>query len=625
MCPLHRLVGSLALLAALVLASPSSAEWRRVETPNFVVVGEVGAGDLRDIAIKFEGFREALSRILTERATATAVPTVVVVFPNDRAFTPFKPLFQGKPVELAGVFMSRRDINYIALVGDGRPDRFPVVFHEYAHLVISNVTRAVPLWLNEGLAEYYSTFELARGGRQAVLGSPVERHLLRLNETKLLPLEELLKVTRQSPMYNEGDRRSVFYAQSWALTHLILLGEPSRTRELASYVASLANDVPAEQAWQQAFGTADLTRELERYVRRNTFRAVEYLFSERLAAAQPTMAVLPPAEGQAILAEFLVQQRRFSEASDRLALAAKLDPNHPSVAVATAVLEIASERVPDAEKRLATLEQPGHWRNAYLAGIAAADAAERKGTRPVPPDVEMARRFFALARAGRPEFPNAVARLTALEYRSEGRLSPAALEAFARARTLVPGRHDYALLHAQILAGQNDFAGARAVLAALLGTMAPPEYREAARSIAESIDRREAAQRAAQQSRPVNRETKPAVSKTPPAAEPGATRLLLRPLQPGEVRVEGVLERIECVRGAGIFFHLKTTDGIVTATAAQFGDVDFITYRADLQGSVECGTLKEPANVYLTWRPGSGKPPAKLAVAIEFLPKTPPA
>jgi hypothetical protein len=77
---IHRLAASAALLAGLVLATPSYAEWRRVETPNFIVVGEAGAGDLRDIAIKFEGFREALSRILTERATATAKLVVAIEF-----------------------------------------------------------------------------------------------------------------------------------------------------------------------------------------------------------------------------------------------------------------------------------------------------------------------------------------------------------------------------------------------------------------------------------------------------------------------------------------------------------------------------------------------------------------
>jgi hypothetical protein len=122
------------------------------------------------------------------------------------AFTPFKPLYQGKPVASAGSFVGRQDANYIAVVTEGDVDRMRIVFHEYAHLVISNVLRHVPAWLSEGLAEFYSTYEL-RGGREAVLGRVIPYHLQRLQETRLLKLDELLSVDRQFPLYNEKDRR----------------------------------------------------------------------------------------------------------------------------------------------------------------------------------------------------------------------------------------------------------------------------------------------------------------------------------------------------------------------------------------------------------------------------------
>src|SRR5262245_22664194 len=113
MMPPVRVAAAIALAVCLGVPSPAVAQWRRIDSPNFVVIGETGASDLRDIAVKFEAFRETLSRLLTERAIATAVPTVVVVFRHDRAFTPFKPRFEGKPVEVGGMFVPRHDINYI--------------------------------------------------------------------------------------------------------------------------------------------------------------------------------------------------------------------------------------------------------------------------------------------------------------------------------------------------------------------------------------------------------------------------------------------------------------------------------------------------------------------------------
>jgi hypothetical protein len=140
------------IVAAVVfagsLADPVFAEWRRIDSPNFVVVGDVSAGELREITRRFESFREVLARVLTERLIASAVPTVVVVFPSDRAFTPFKPKFNGKTIELSGLFLPRRDVNYIAMVRDWDEDTMRVVFHEYSHLITSNIAGNVPVWLN---------------------------------------------------------------------------------------------------------------------------------------------------------------------------------------------------------------------------------------------------------------------------------------------------------------------------------------------------------------------------------------------------------------------------------------------------------------------------------------------
>src|SRR5262245_1503527 len=166
----HRRIGArtvalLALLPWLGAAAPPQTEWLRLDSPNFVVIGEVGAPELSAVAAQFEGFRETLRRLLGESVTSTAVPTIVIVFPSDRAFTPFMPVFQGKTSAVGGRFLGAQDINYIAIVADGQPGRLRTIFHEYAHLLMSNMSRNVPTWLSEGMAEYYSTFELAQGGR----------------------------------------------------------------------------------------------------------------------------------------------------------------------------------------------------------------------------------------------------------------------------------------------------------------------------------------------------------------------------------------------------------------------------------------------------------------------------
>src|SRR5437867_8747794 len=121
------------LLLSLALAPPVAAEpkWERVDTPNFIVMGSVGESRLRAIGTQFEGFRDALTRLLSSGVTRTAVPTVVVAFGDERSFQPFKPVFEGKPVDIGGLFVARQHVNYI-LIGPQRvTDALRPVFHEY--------------------------------------------------------------------------------------------------------------------------------------------------------------------------------------------------------------------------------------------------------------------------------------------------------------------------------------------------------------------------------------------------------------------------------------------------------------------------------------------------------------
>ena len=320
-----------AVLASLVFvlaATPCAAEWRRLDSPNFTVVGDVSARELRDLAVKFEGFRETLGRAISERATTSAVPTIIIVFPTDKAFTPFKPTYQGKPRAVAGFFAAGANINYILMQSGGAGvDR--IVFHEYAHLIVSNVMSNAPIWLNEGLAEFYSTFKLMDGGRRAQLGLAIGEHLQRLRSAGRVPLPELLKVDARSPLYNEEARASVFYAESWALTHMILNGQPSRVAELSAYLRNVGDGVPEARAWEETFGTARTEQEFRQYLARDLYNTVVIDFPEKVAALSATPTLLSPADTAAFLGAFLVQHQQYGEAAAQLEQAFKADPASP--------------------------------------------------------------------------------------------------------------------------------------------------------------------------------------------------------------------------------------------------------------------------------------------------------
>jgi hypothetical protein len=608
-----RVVAALLTLSAV----PVFADWRRIESPNFVVLGDVGAGDLREITGRFESFREVLSRVLTEKVVSTAVPTVVLVFPSDRAFTPFKPKFNGKPIELTGLFLPRRDANYIALVRDWDEGSMRVVFHEYAHLITSNIAGSLPVWLNEGLAEFYSTFETV-GDREALIGRTVPGHLDRLNETRLLTLDELLNVKHDSPLYNEGDRRSVFYAQSWALTHMLLAAQPSRRDKLGAYMASVENGMAPTDAWRASFGADRIDRELQNYIRRNSYNAFRFQFSEKTTSFNGTAAPVTAGDAEAILALFLAQQQRYDEALDRLGrVPAGGDGAWPSVVRAT--IAVSRQEGGSAETSLLQLPDSPDWLVSYFAGTALADLVSGREDAGSDASKQRARSFFDKVQKAHGEIPNALATTVSLAVRGRGPVPPETITLIERARALAPGRHDYVFLHAQVLARMERFPAAARLLRSLMAVASSPGERESAERMLRYVEEAEK-WKAAAADRPERAPTEPYSGGTP-AASRTEPKLIptWRVIGPDEDRIEGILERIEC-DAKHVAFQVKTEQGQVRLTATALDQVEFITYRDDLSGAVTCGPLKQPLPVYVT-RAFSADRKSSRVVAVEFHPK----
>src|SRR4029079_358522 len=217
--------------------------WVSVRTKNFFMLGNASEQEVRRVALKLEQFREAFTNIFPNIQFNTPVPTTVVVFKSDSSYAPFKP-----GPNVAGYFQAGQDVNYITLTTEvrGQQDPFTVIFHEYTHLLVNNTFSDAPVWFNEGLAEYYSTFSIS-DDQKVVLGNPIGSHVYQLRENKMLPLKTLLEVDQKSPHYNERNKQTIFYAESWALMHYLIIGKEGKIEQLGKFLELTASNVPTEQ------------------------------------------------------------------------------------------------------------------------------------------------------------------------------------------------------------------------------------------------------------------------------------------------------------------------------------------------------------------------------------------
>ena len=599
-----------ALAAAVILLTlPASlrAEWVRVESPNFVLFGEIGERRTREYAREFERFREALGRAVPGTASRAAVPTLVYLFENQRSMASYRPLYNGKPVELTGYFVTDGTISTIMLAASDREQALRTIFHEYSHLVTSSTARSLPTWVNEGLAEYYSTFDVRPDGRSALMGGLIVPHLLLLHGERLLTLDQLLAVEQESPLYNEGSRRSVFYAQSWALVHLLLNGEPDRREPFAKYLQRTAGGEPAAQAWRAVFGDVNIVRELEGYVRRAIKKG--YLFAFDTVVNETSFVVTTPSAGEAHGA--LAELRRLTT-PERALLHLEAAPGDPSLHGDVIRGLVLIEQGKDAEA-VPLLTRAASGSSDWLVKYRAAVALERIATGSDSDASRMAAGAALAALtdvlAARPDLPHALAlRGILLGSTDEG------IASIILARKLAPGNEHYAMYHAQLLIDRGAFADARKVLGPLMSPIYPPEVREHVRTMLGASAAAENA-RAAANSHP----SSVSGNSGQPAAR-GSVVYVFRQLQPGEQRIEATFARIDCPR-TGPLLQLRTPEREWTFTVAGLDSVEFIAYTPRQGGAIGCGPRPANERVYLTYRPTATPAGADgVAVAVEFLP-----
>jgi tetratricopeptide (TPR) repeat protein len=586
------------LLVALPLPRAASAAqtWRRVDTPNFVMIGTASESHLRALGVQFEGFREALTRLLSSTATTTAVPTIVIEFPDDKTFTPFQPVYNGKPVRVGGLFVPRRHVNYVLLGADRGPESLRLVFHEYSHLVISNVAPMIPVWLNEGIAEYYSSFRLESNGRKVTIGWPIESHLLRLQDAVWLPIKDLIATTHDSPHYNESSQRSVFYPEAWALVHMLLHGEPNRRPALAAYARDVSLGIEPAKAWAQQFGSADLLSDVRRYLRRPTLQAVQYELSEQIARASGVAQAMTDADVDLTLGEILMALQRPQAAAPRFERALKSAPSSLRAVVDRGLLEPEQQgfKIPD------DVKVADDWLANY---VAAATLLERGGSDEAT--LKVARSALDGCLAARADIPNAQ-----VLYASAIDDDTKAVAALRTALGAAPARDDYALSLARALAQQHQYPAARDVLGEVIAHPHHPESREQAFSMMRQVVAAEEYARGA--ARASN-----AGSGGAPSSRGGSIYYVYRDLKPGEQRAEGSLERIDCA-GKRVTVSVRVGDRIARYQATSFDAIQFLTYRDDLRGSIGCGPRTPADPVYVTFVPGDLE---GTVVALEFLPK----
>jgi tetratricopeptide (TPR) repeat protein len=257
-----------------------------------------------------------------------------MAFPDHEAMQPFLPLYNGQPANLAAFFVRGSDENLIVLSLSQEDDSegLESVFHEYTHLLLRHNSRFWPLWLNEGMAEIYSTFHVV-GDHSVRIGEPIPHHLALLKDATFMPLPSLFAVSHGSPEYNEREHQGVFYAESWLLTHYLMSGANQALKaRFGQLTILLRQGQTPEQAFTNAFQTSvkAMEAQLKQYLEAGKFNPLTLSVSANLKAAR-YMATrnATPVEVLFRLGDELFRIDRLDAAESYFVQARKLAPASP--------------------------------------------------------------------------------------------------------------------------------------------------------------------------------------------------------------------------------------------------------------------------------------------------------
>lgn len=329
----------------------AESKWTKVESPNFTLYTLDGEKEARRAAQQFEEahlFFESIWRKLDRDK-----PIRIISFnASNKAYE------QMTTLKKSGAFyLGAADADYIVM-RDLSAQSFPIAVHEYMHLVVRHAGLKVPAWLNEGLSEVYSTITERRekGRDQVLIGDLPPTHLPFLNGTVMYRLPELLAVDHKSKIYTGGDKDTHrFYAQSWALTHMLMLHKdysPHFNKILSAAEKEIVTPEHVEAATGKSLEVIE--KDLEKYIRQSMYRG--FLYDTKLKGKETAirLGTLEAGEEDLLLSGMKVYREDWKDFAAPLETVAG---QYPKSAFAFERLAILAQRQANREKEEAALQQ----------------------------------------------------------------------------------------------------------------------------------------------------------------------------------------------------------------------------------------------------------------------------
>jgi len=483
-----------ALILALLIASPVRAEWRRAESANFILFSTESEARLRERVQLLEDFDRLLRTITSVNEPPTPNRLHVYIVDGPTALRTTRPIERG----FAGYYIATPDGIAAFLDGRAQAGGNELLFHEYAHHFMRQYApNAYPAWYSEGFAEYFATVRLRP--RQIDFGDFSQGRIYSITQGEWLPAERVLF---GQPNGLRREQMAAYYAQSWLITHYFY-STPERQTTLRRFLAAARQGEPQAALLTATGFTPDAFQdELRRYIRGGQIR-FRRMTREPPAPAPVTVTTLPRSANELMLYEAslrigITDEQQAGHLQGIRAAAAR----YPDDPFAMRVLAHAELRHGDGAVADRLLDRliggaPNDVELLYLKGLRHLLAAEH-GTE-WERDARIARDWFGRAHRADANHWQTLFRYSLSMRGQRSYVSENTSNILLLANQLAPQVAAITMNAAQLLLERRDFAQAEALLRPLA---ADPHNPELARAATEMRNRAVAGMAPAAQARP---------------------------------------------------------------------------------------------------------------------------
>jgi hypothetical protein len=558
------------MVAAIPPASAKDEKWVEARSANFIVVSNAGAGQARNTAIQFEQIRELFQRSLPYTKDRPTPVITILAAKDENTLKELLPEYWAEKghAHPAGIFISfpYQQSVAIQLSGEGE-NPYMAIYHEYYHSLTVPYSPGLPLWVSEGMADFYGNSKINE--KTASMGMPEFGLVELLHQQSLIPLPTLFKVDHSSAYYNESNKVSIFYAESWALMDYLMLADKGAHRqELTAYLGAIGQGASQEDAAARAFGDlGKLQKAMQSYVSSGAFSELVTAAPAKVPESNVQVRSISEAEADAYRAGFLALHKQYKDADELSQEAARLDPKLALAQQSLAVSYYLQEKPAEAITALsAAIElDPNITMTRYLRAL----LVSRGGT--LGENDSQVEDDLRAAIATNPNFAPAYG-LLATYLASQGDKLTDALEFAKKGAALEPGNSSYQLALAQVLARMRQYDQAQAIALSAKANALDPISKSNADQFIEYLRRaRDAEARNSQmQNRPAAATTATvdtaADTEEPDEEEPQAND--------GRVRVDGTITDIQC-KVQAMDITVMAQDGPVKLHSADYAKIDF--------------------------------------------------